>query len=124
MSIELVVTASNPTVTTDPLTSMYNDTFGPALDDFEKLMGQDYEPTNFESPEAVLEELGQTVYRFRAGHQTLNTWLESYVELLFTVSATLWEATQVVSLTHHSHLPYYCTHVFFPSASLARKNDL
>ena len=117
MSIELAVTASSPTVTTDPSTSQYNDTFGRALNDFEKLMGQDYKPTNFESAKAALEELGKTVHLydvdgFRAGNQinqSPTTWLESYVDLLFTVSAKLWETTQAVSLTHDSLLPCYCT---------------
>jgi len=50
--------------------------------------------------------------------------LESYVDLLFTISATLWENTQAVSLTHgDSLLPFYCN-ISFPSASLARDNDL
>ena len=110
--MELVVTASSPTVTTDPSVSQYNDTFRSALNDFEKLMGQDHKPTNFESAEAVLEELGKTVQLFNsyhAGNQRLKTWLESYVDLLFTVSATLWETTRAVSLTHESLLLCYCT---------------
>src|SRR6266567_1755157 len=114
MSIELVVTASGPTVTTDPSTSQFNDTFGRALNDFEKLMGPDYEPTNFESAKADLVELRKILHffdvdGFQAGNQSLTTWLESYVDLLFTVSATLWETTQAVSLTHDSLLSCYCT---------------
>jgi hypothetical protein len=128
MSIELVVTTSSPTVTTDPSTYQYNDTFGHASDVFEKLMGQDYQLTNFKSAKAVLEELGKTVQHFSgflSGNQRLKTWLESYVDLLFTVSATLWETTEEVSLTHDSPLPCCCTlNVSFSSASLTRKNDL
>jgi len=95
-------------VTTDPTTSQYDDTFGRALTDFEKLtglLGQDYKPANFDSAKAVLEVLDKTVQQFddfRPDNQGLRTWLESYVDLLFTVSATLWEATQTVSLTHDS----------------------
>jgi hypothetical protein len=113
MSVELVVTASSPAVMTDPSTSQYNETFGPAVDGFEKLMGQDYKPASFESANAVLVELSKTVQRFddfRDGNQSLHTWLESYADLLFAVSATLWETTQDVSLTlaHDSLLPFYC----------------
>jgi hypothetical protein len=132
MSIELVVTAPSPTVATDPSTSEYNATFGRASNDFEKLMAQDdHKPTDFESAKAVLEVLGETVKLFdadgfRAGNQSLTTWLKSYVDLLFTVSATLWESTQAVSLTHYSLLSCYCTLTSFPPASesLARENDL
>lgn len=110
MSVELVVTTSSPT---DPSTAQYDETFGQVLKDYEKLMGQDHKPTNFESDKAVLEVLGKTVHRFEDyidGNQRLKTWLESYVDLLFTVSATLWENTEVVSLTHDdSLLPCYCT---------------
>jgi hypothetical protein len=127
MSIEQVPAASRPTVTTDLSTSQYDETFGPTVNDFESLMGQDYKPTNFESAEAVLKALGETVKLFedkmqrfddktvqrpddvRAGIRRLETWLESYVDILFTVSATLWETTQAVSLTHDSLLPSYCT---------------
>lgn len=111
MSIELVATASSPTATTDPSISQYDDTFGRALNDFERLMGQDYyRPTNLESAKAVLEVLDNIVKPFdfdglSAGDQSLTTWLESFVDLLFTVSATLWETTQTVSLTHEC----YCT---------------
>jgi hypothetical protein len=113
MSIELVVTASSPTVMTDPSTSQYDETFGPAVNDFEKLMGLDYKPASFESAKAVLVELSKTVQlfdAFREGDQSLHTWLESYADLLFTVSPTLWETTQHVSLTlaHDSLLPCYC----------------
>jgi len=55
-------------------------------------MGQDHKLTNSESAKAVLEELSKTVqhfYGFRAGNQMLKTWLESYVVILVTVSATL-----------------------------------
>jgi hypothetical protein len=75
-------------------------------------MGQDHKPPNFESAKAVSEELDKTVQlfdSFRAGNQSLKTWLESHVDLLFTVSATLWETTQAVSLTHDLLLPCYCT---------------
>jgi hypothetical protein len=109
---ELVVTALSTTATTDPSTSQYDDTFGRASTDFEKLMGQDQGPTDFKSAEAVLEELDKTVQLFegfRAGNERLKTWLESYVDLLFTVSETVWESTQTVSLTHDSLLPCYCT---------------
>ena len=109
MDIELVATTSNPTVpvATDPSTSQYDETFSRASNDFEKLMGQDLKPTKLESVEAILEVLGETVQQFddfRAGNHGLQTWLESYVNLLFTVSAKLWEATQTVSLTHDSLL--------------------
>jgi hypothetical protein len=128
MSIELVETASSPTVTTDPTISQYSDIFDHALYDFQKLMGQDHKPTNFKSIEAVLKELSETVQHFSdfyTGNQSLMTWLESYVDLLFTVSATVWETTQVVSLTRDSPLPCCCTlSVSFPSASHARKCDL
>lgn len=95
MSVELVVT--------DPSTAQYDKTFGRALEDFEKLMGQDRKPTDFQSAKAVLEVLSRTVQRFRvddfrASNQRLTTWLESYVNLLFTVSETLWETTQDVSV--------------------------
>jgi hypothetical protein len=116
MPLELVEAASNPTVTTDPSTTQYDDTFGRALNDFKKLMGQDHKLTNFKSPEAVSTVLSKTVQLFddadfRAGNQSLKTWLESYVDLLFTVSATLWETTQTVSLTRDSlpSRPCYCT---------------
>ncbi|KAF8493471.1 hypothetical protein F5888DRAFT_1806235 [Russula emetica] len=94
MEMEMVLTASSPTVTTDPSTSQYNDTFGRALKVFEKPMGQDHKPTDFESAKAVLEVLGETVQLFdvngfRASNQSLKMWLESYVDILFTVSATL-----------------------------------
>lgn len=105
MSVELVVTTSSPT---DPSTAQYDETFGQVLKDYEKLMGQDHKPTNFESDKAVLEVLGKTVHRFEDyidGNQRLKTWLESYVDLLFTVSATLWENTEVVSLTHERLAP-------------------
>ena len=106
MSIELVVTASSPTVTTDPSTSQYGAELDRALKDFEKLMEQDdYKPTSFESPEAVSEELLKTVQRFddfRGGNKRLKTWLEYYVDIIFTISATLWEPTQAVSLTRDS----------------------
>jgi hypothetical protein len=111
---ELVVTALSTTAvtaTTDPTVSQYDDTFGVAFKDFEKLMGQDYKPTNFKSSEAVLEELDKTVRLFdgfRAGNEGLKTWLESYVDLLFMVSESVWEATQAVSLTHDPLLPCYC----------------
>jgi hypothetical protein len=117
-SIELVVTTSSPTVTqavsTDPSTSQYNETFGRALNGFENLMGQDHKPTKFESPDAVLEVLDGTVEQFnafRAGNHGLKTWLESYVDLLFTVSEKIWESetTQTVSFTHGPLLPCYCT---------------
>ena len=112
----------------DPSTTQYNETFGPASNDFEKLMGQDQKSTNFESPKAVLEVLDETVQQFddfRAGNQKLKTWLESYVDLLFTVSAKLWENTQAVSLAHDSLLLCCCTlTASFPSASDARENDL
>src|ERR1700733_6991934 len=98
MSMELVVAASSSTVTTDvtdPSTSQYDDIFGRALNDFEKLMGQNYKPTNFESAKAVLELLDIWVPHFDEfmdGNQRLKlkTWLELYVDLLFTVSAMLW----------------------------------
>lgn len=102
MDSELVITTSSPPVTADPSTSQYDETFGPASNDFEELMGQDYKSTNFESPESVLEVLDETVQqfnKFRAGNEGLKTWLESYVNLLFTVSAKIWENTQTVSLT-------------------------
>jgi hypothetical protein len=100
-------------MTIDPSTSQYVDIFGRALNDFEKLMGQDYKPTNFESAKAISEVLGETVNQFdvdgfRADNQSLTTWLESYVDLLFTVSAKLWETTQAVSVTHDSLLRCYC----------------
>ena len=105
--MDLVGTASGPTATTDPSISQYNDIFGHALNAFEKLIRQYYKgrdkPTDFESAEAALIVLDETVRRFgnfRADNQKLLTWLESYVDLLFTVSATLWETTQTVSLTH------------------------
>jgi hypothetical protein len=114
MSLGLVVTTLSTTATTDPSTAQYDDTFRRALNDFDKLMGQDHKLTDFESPEAVVEVLSKTVQLFdvdgfRAGNQSLKTWLESYVDLLFTVSATLWESTQAVSLTHDSLLSCYCT---------------
>ena len=98
------------TATTDPTVSQYDDTFGLAFKDFEKLMGQDYKPTNFKSSKAVLEELDKTVLLFdsvRAGNDGLKTWLETYVDLLFMVSESVWEATQAVSLTHDPLLPCY-----------------
>ena len=88
-------------------------------------MGQDYEPTNFESAEAVLEVLKKTVHQFndfRTGDQKQNMWLEFYVDLLFTVSATLWETTQAVSVAYKS--PVCLSNVSFPSAPLARENNL
>ena len=128
MSTELAVMASSPTVTTDPSVSQYNETFGPASDVFEKLMGQYHKSTHFESPKAVLEVLDKTMQQFDdfgVGSQRLNMWLEFYVDLLFTVSAKLWENTQAVSITHNSLLLCYCTlTVSFPSASLTRGNDL
>ena len=111
--MELRVTASRSTVPTDPSAAQYNDVLGCAVYDFETLMGQDHKlPTNFQSAYAVLAVLDKTVHRFhdyRAGNQRLKMWLESYVDLLFTVSAKLWEATQAVSPTHDSLLPCYST---------------
>jgi hypothetical protein len=113
MDIELVETTPNQivAVTTDTFTSHFNKTFGRALNDFEKLMGQDHRHTKFESPEAVMEVLDETVKKFngfRAGNHGLKTWLESYADLLFTVSE-LWksEIIHAVSTTHDSLLPCY-----------------
>ena len=117
------MTTSSPIATTDPSSSQYDDTFGRASSEFEKLMGQDHKLTDFESPAAVMEVLDKTLQNFDDS-EGLRTWLESYVDLLFTISATLWENTQAVSLTHgDSLLPFYCN-ISFPSASLARDNDL
>jgi hypothetical protein len=98
-------------VTTDSFTSHFQKTFGHAVRDFEKLMGQDHKPTKFESPKAVMEVLHETVEKFndfRDGDHGLKTWLESYAHLLFTVSQ-LWksENIQAVSPTHDSLLPCY-----------------
>ena len=110
---------------TDPTTFQYKDTFGGVLTDFEKLIGQDYKPTtDYDSAEAVKEVLDETVQKLDVSER-LKTLLGPYVDILFMVSATLWEDTQSVSLAHGS-LPqcYYCTLTTFPSASLAAENDL
>ena len=89
--MEFVETASR----TDPSPSQYNDIFGRASNYFEKLMRQDqfyHKPSEFESAEAVLDVLYETVHRFDdfiVGDQRLKTWLEFYVDMLFKVSATL-----------------------------------
>jgi hypothetical protein len=113
MDIELVETTSNQIVpvTTNTFTSHFHKTFGSALNDFEKLMGQDHKHIKFESPEAVMEVLDETVQQFndfRDGNHGLKTWLESYADLLFTVSE-LWksETIQAVSLNHDSLLQCY-----------------
>ena len=94
---------------TDPTTSQYKDTFGGVLTDFENLMGQDYKPTtDYGSAEAVkkaIEEVLDKTKQKYDGSDGLKTWLESYVDLLFTVSATLWETTQSVSFAHDYSLP-------------------
>jgi hypothetical protein len=125
--MKFVVTGSSQTMTTDPSISQYNDTFGRALNDFENLMGQDHKPTNFLSAKAVSEKLGKMVQLFddfHAGDQGLKTWLDSYVDLLFTVSATLWETTQAVSLTRLITSVLRYSNVSFSSASLTRESDL
>ena len=113
MDIELVESTPNQivAVTTDTFTSHFNKTFGRALNDFEKLMGQDHRHTKFESPEAVMEVLDETVQQFndfRDGNHGLKTWLKSYADLLFTVSEH-WksEIIHAVSTTHDSLLPCY-----------------
>jgi hypothetical protein len=98
MSTELVVVTTS---STDPSTPQYDETFGPASDEFEKLMGPDHKPTNFEYAKAPWEVLEERVKfdDFRSGNEGPKMWLESYVELLFKVSAKLWENTKDVSLT-------------------------
>ena len=129
MNIELVETTPNRIVpvTTDSFTSHFHKTFGRALHDFEKLMGQDHKHIKFESPEAVMEVLHETVKQFddfRDGDHGLKTWLESYADLLFTVSE-FWksEVIHAVSPAHDSLLPCYYILTSFPSASLARESD-
>ena len=113
MDIDLVETTPNPivAVTKDTFTSHFHKTFGGALHDFEKLMGQDYKHIKFESSEAFMKVLHETLKQFndyRAGDHGLKTWLESYADLLFTVSE-LWksEIIHAVSPTHDSLLPCY-----------------
>ena len=114
MDIELVETTPNrivPVTTATDSTSHFHETFGRALHDFEKLMGHGHKHIKFESPEAVMEVLHETLKQFndfRDGDHALKTWLESYADLLFTVSE-LWkrENIQAVSPTHDSLLPCY-----------------
>jgi hypothetical protein len=113
MDIELVETTPNRIVpvTTNSFTSHFHKTFGRALHDFEKLMGQDHKHIMFESSEAVMKVLHETVKQFndfRDGDHGLKTWLESYAHLLFTVSEH-WESEIIhaVSPTHDSLLLCY-----------------
>ena len=97
--------------TTDTFTSHFHKTFGRALHDFEKLTGHGHKHIKFESPEAVMEVLDETVQQFndfRDGDHALKTWLKSYADLLFTVSE-LWksEIIHAVSPTQDSLLPCY-----------------
>jgi hypothetical protein len=96
-----------PATNRSSFASEYDKTFGRALNDYKKLTGQDLNthpfalnPNNFKSSDAVLKVLQEKVKALdgvRDDNEMLMTWLEYYVTLLFTVSATLWESTEIVS---------------------------
>lgn len=116
--------------TADPSASDYDEILGNALNDYKKQTGQDLgthtfalKPSNFGSPEAVLEVLRDKVQAFDDDNEMLMTWLESYVHLLFTVSRKLWESTETVSLKGLAFSVLRCYNVSF-SASFARENNL
>ena len=110
--------------------SDYDKTFGRALNDYKKLTGQDLNThpfalnsSDFTSSDAVLKVLQEKVEAFddvRNDNEMLMTWLEYYVSLLFTVSAALWESTEIVSLENLtlSVLRYY--NIFFQPSSLEK----
>ena len=109
---------SVPTTNRSSSASDYDDTVGRALNGYKKLTGQDLNthsfalnPDNFRSSDAilkVLEERVKALYEVRDDNEMLMTWLEYYVSLLFTVSATLWESTEIVSFKGLTHsLPRY-----------------
>ena len=109
--------------TADPSASDYDKILGNALNDYKKQTGQDLsthtfalKPSNFESPEAVLEVLQGKVQAFDDDNEMLMTWLKSYVHLLFTVSRMLWESTEAVSLNGHSFSVSRYYNVFFLSS--------
>jgi hypothetical protein len=99
---------SGPTTNPSSSAADYDKTFGRALNDYKKLTGQDLNthpfalnPNNFKSTDAVLKVLQAKVEAFddvRDGNEMLMTWLGSYVSLLFTISSTLWESPETVSL--------------------------
>jgi hypothetical protein len=91
-----------------PSTSEYTRVFGRAMNRYKKLTGQDLDthtlsskPDKFGSKGAVLDALrGQmeAFDEFRQGNEILMMWLESIVDILFTVSAKLGESTEAVRI--------------------------
>jgi hypothetical protein len=91
-----------------PSTSEHTRIFGPAMNKYKKLTGQDLDThtlssnlDKFESKGAVLDVLRIQMEGFdevREGNERLMIWLESIIDILFMVSAKLGEKTEVVSI--------------------------
>lgn len=110
-----------------PSTSEYTRLFGPAMNKYKKLTGQDLDThthssniDKFESKGTVLEVLRDQMEGFdevHEGNERLMMWLESIIDILCMVSAKLGESTEVVSIRVQYSLPYYVMQWLFPQLS-------